>query len=110
MTSTSQPRSARRFAATRPFGPAPTTIASGTGHPAQRPEHDVLAAGELHERLVGERGGGRGGHRVVAGGDDRVPHPPPGGGGVAGGDASGGGGGGEAGGRGAAPPPGARGR
>src|SRR4051812_49534400 len=68
-TSTSQPRSASTLAASRPFGPAPMTIASGMsgagrGDLERRPEDDVLAAGELQQRGAGELEPERGGHRV----------------------------------------------
>src|SRR4051794_18635483 len=83
-TSTSQPRSASRLAATSPFGPAPTTTASGiplrrrvaVGEAPQRPEDDVLATRELDERRAVQRDPVRRGHRVRAELEHGVLHGP----------------------------------
>src|SRR5918997_2142710 len=61
-TRTDRPSRARVIAAARPFGPEPTTTASGI---FERPDHHVLARGEVQQRVVVQNLDAARWHRVL---------------------------------------------
>src|SRR5215475_857644 len=72
-TSTDLPASASVIAAASPFGPAPTTTASGV---IERPDQDVLARREVQQRILAGRLDTRRWHRVLLDlGDRRLQRP-----------------------------------